>query len=151
MGSQIRGFLWLSFYLCSLKQTMSGKTERGIVWCITRVPVEVKLPPLLDIKAATTNISPPLHLDEVIPTPVLSPSSDSLMHARWGLISNGKINGRIIALGLALFHTHILVGLQGNTEEEKNLDPFASLGSLLHCDTHTHTHTRDLSPSSFTP
>lgn len=81
--------------------------------------------------------SPPPPPDEVIPTLVFYPSSDSLMHSRWGLISNGKINGRIIALGHTLFHTHILAGLQGYTEGEQNLDPFASLGLLFHCDTHT--------------
>lgn len=53
------------------------------------IPPIVKLPPLLDINAATPNICHPPNphtsytlLDEVILTVVFYPSYDSLMHSR---------------------------------------------------------------------
>lgn len=56
---------------------------------LARIPVIVKLPPLLDINAATPNICHPPKphisytlLDEVILTVVFYPSYDSLMHSR---------------------------------------------------------------------
>lgn len=65
--------VWLS---SSVNVLGDYRRRMETIWQIMSVSVKVKLPPLLDIIAATTNICAPHHThhpDEVIPTLVLFP------------------------------------------------------------------------------
>lgn len=88
--------------------------------------------------------------DKVIPFPVLCPSFYPLIHAHWGLISNGKINGRIIALGIAFLHAHL--SWSTGAWRRGNI---ASLGLWFYRDTILYTFTDKpetiLTPPSVTP